>query len=65
MQEWITADTQGKQHKWMRQRKLLLKRLKSSGLEEGKTTKISKRVKNVAEESGVMWFRGAKSNTNG
>ena len=44
---------------------MLLKRLKSSGLEEGKTTKISKRVKNVAEESGVMWFRGAKSNTNG
>ena len=44
---------------------MLPKSLELCGLEEGKTTKISKRVKNVAEESGVMWFRGAKSNTNG
>ena len=54
----------GKQHKWMSQRKLLLKRLKSSGLEEGKTTKISKIVKSVAEKSEIKWFRGRENNKN-
>ena len=43
---------------------MLPKSLKSSDLEEGKTTKISKRVKSVAEEFEIKWFRGRKNNKN-